>query len=244
MLQHVAADDGLPTYYSVNWRNAYSIARHSNIFNLIQNEYGDGAAHLVNSILQLGHVRVGDLVEAYSLSATSKRDSGIDTSADHTNEPDVANGIDISDLPGASSSYVGSLSDFHATLRALLNSGILAKIGPRSYIPPPDLRDRIEEAVIADEFPDRKINGPKKQNEFRLAVNKLKRKWRDEDAYSDRADLASKGVIKRSGEYGNHNKRVKFNGVTANGHSQDEAKLSVICNRTFSPRVAWLTIDI
>ncbi|KXL51372.1 MAG: hypothetical protein FE78DRAFT_74503 [Acidomyces sp. 'richmondensis'] len=226
VLHHVAADDGLPTYYSVNWRNAYSIARHSNIFNLIQKDYGDGAAHLVASILQLGHARVGDLAEAYNLSSATKRDSGIDALADNASGVGVANGTDNLDLPGASSRYVGSLSEFHATLRALLNSGILAKIGPRSYIPPADLRDRIEEAVIADEFPDRKINGPKKQNEFKLAVNRLKRKWQNEDAYSDRTDLASKGVIKRLGDNASHNKRVKVNGFPAKGYSQEEAKLS------------------
>jgi DNA-directed RNA polymerase III subunit RPC3 len=171
---------------------------------------------------------VGDLADAYELSPGSKDSVA---AAGHAAANGIASGVDPASANKPSfNQHIATVSELHNTLRTLLKAGILAKVGLRTYIPPADLQEQIEEAVIVDQFPDGKVTGPKKQAEFKTAVNTLKRKWRAEDAYSDHQDLSSKGVMKRPGDYfNNNNKRPKVNGDLPNGHHDDGAKLSVLC---------------
>ncbi|KAK4542704.1 hypothetical protein LTR36_006276 [Oleoguttula mirabilis] len=226
---HFAAEEDAPTYYSVNWRNAYNLARHTNIVDLVNDRHGELAGQMVGNILQLGHARTGDLAEAYDLMPASKRDSGVDAAADHMPENGLGNGI--AKASSAKASHDMSTFEFHSTLRALLRSGVLVKVGMRAYMPPSDLQEQIEETVISDQFPDRKVTGPKKQHDFKVAINALKRKWREDDAYSDLHDAGSRGAIKRPGDhFKSENKRAKVNGGHANGllneGEQSTSKLS------------------
>lgn len=230
MVLHFAVEEDAPTYYSVNWRAAYNLARHTNITELVNDRYGERAGHMVGNILQLGHARVGDLADAYELAPGSKRENGLDNAANHVADQGMANGT--AKTSASSNMQVTSANEFHATLRSLLRSGVLVKVGMRSYIPASDLQGQIEEMIISEQFPDGKVTGPKKQAEFKVAVNQLKRKWRDEDMYSDLHDAGSRGAIKRPGEHFEPNsKRVKLNGG-ANGITngeQEVQKLSVLC---------------
>lgn len=231
LLLHFAADDGAPTYYSVNWRNAYNLARHANIVELVDDRYDERAGHMVGNILQLGHARIGDLADAYELAPGSKRDSGIDTTANGVTKPGMANGE--AGIGAPSHAQAPSANEFHATLRALLRSGILVKVAPRSYMPSSDLQEQLEETVVL-QFPDRKVSGTKKQAEFRAGMGALKRAWRDEDQYSDLHDSGSQGTFKRPGEqFQSSNKRVKLNGASSGLDAvtggQEVPKLSVLC---------------
>lgn len=102
-------------------------------------------------------------------------------------------------------------------------------------MPVSDMQEQVQEAVIVDQFPDRKVTGPKKAKEFSLAVNYLKRKWRQDDTYSETSDVSSKGTIKRPGQHFAPNKRFKVNGSLPNGHAIDDEcetsvpMLSVLC---------------
>ncbi|KAI6869617.1 hypothetical protein KC338_g2468 [Hortaea werneckii] len=229
LVLHFAAEEDAPTFYSVNWRNAYNLARHTNIVELVNERFGERAGHLVGNILQLGHAKVGDLAEAYELAPGSKRDNGIDGTTNHAADTGMVNGA--AKTNAANASQMTSANEFHGTLRALLRSGILVKVGMRAFMPSSDLQEQIEEMVIVDQFPDRKVTGPKKQAEFKQAVHILKRKWRDDDTYSDLHDGGAKGAVKRPGEHFQpSNKRIKLNGVpngldAANGE-QEVQKLS------------------
>ena len=55
-------------------------------------------------------------------------------------------------------------------------------------------------------------NGPKKKAQLREGVDELKRKWRDEDQFSDSKDVIFNGAA---------HKRVKTNGDLPNGHKFD-----------------------
>jgi len=222
LVLHYAAEEDTPSYYAINWRAVYGLARFDNIDQLVTDRYGAGAASIVNNIQQLGLARVGDLAEAYNLQVGSQRDSAVDTTENHVGEEGTLNGIA---KPGGHSAQpppaVPTTGTFHTIMRRLLQSGILIKVGTRSFIPPPDLQESIEETVIGEQFPDRKVTGPKKQAEFKLAVNNLKRKWRSEDHYSESNDIASKGSFKRPGEVFKPNKRAKVNGDLPNGVSHN-----------------------
>ncbi|KAF2771609.1 hypothetical protein EJ03DRAFT_388087 [Teratosphaeria nubilosa] len=235
MVSCYTADANAPSFYSVNWRAAYSLARHINIVQVVAERYGDGAGQIINNILQLGHARVGDLVDAYDLTPASKGGSGIHKSADHQAEQGMVNGIGkTSTHKPAHNQHINTVSEFHSTMRQLLKAGILAKVGSRALMASADIQEQIGETVMAEFFPDGKVNGQKKKAEFDNHVNRLKRKFRDEDSYSDVHDLESKGTFKRPGEYfqADNNKRLKVNGNGPNGHLEDAVKLSsdlIVC---------------
>ncbi|KAK0946511.1 RNA polymerase III subunit C82 [Friedmanniomyces endolithicus] len=219
LVLHHAAEEDAPTYYSVSWRNAYNLVRHINVVSLVTERHGEAAGQVVKNILQLGHARVGDLTDAYNLAPGSKRDSGVETGAHHVPEAVMVNGAAKSYAP--SNKRVTSAFELHTILRTLLRFGVLVKVGTRTLMPIADLQEQLQEAVIVDQFPDRKVTGPKKAKEFALAVNELKRKWRRDDAFSDATDASSRGAIKRPGEQSNPNKRLKLNGNKLNGHVID-----------------------
>ncbi|EMC96319.1 hypothetical protein BAUCODRAFT_33657 [Baudoinia panamericana UAMH 10762] len=220
LLLHYRPEDEPFTYYSINWRNAYNLARHQNIIELVADRYGDGAAQIVKNILQLGHARVGDLVDAYGLTPGSKRDSGVETTENHGTEG--LNNGDAKTVSQKTNLHVTEADEFHTILGALIKDGILAKVGSRAFMPITDLQEEIEEAVIVDRFPDRKVTGPKKQKEFSSAVDKLKRKWQDDDAFDEHQDYESRGSIKRAINHaGGPSKRLKVNGNLPNGHATE-----------------------
>lgn len=198
------------------------------------------------NLLQLGHAKVGDLAQAFDLTA-SKRDSGLDACREHlsTERGAKTNGIDAHHVRKVPDTKINTAGQFHTTLRKLLKAGFLVKLNKRVYTPAADLQYEIEEAVISDRFPDRKVTGPKKQAEFKTAVNSLKRKWRDADEFTDR-DLESKGTIRRPGEP--PGKRAKINGGLTNGaghdHFEEEnvPKLPVLCCGLSQRRVPLLTL--
>lgn len=219
LLHHYTAHSTAPTYFAPNYRGVYNLARCDNIVTLVKERYGEGAGRIVDNIQHLGLTRIEDLAKAYDLDNASTRDSGVDLPNIHTSEDGIPNG---NSKPGAEAlPDVTTVGSFHATMRTLLQSGLLVKFGPRSFIPPVDLQEEIEETVITAEFTDRKITGPKKKAEFERSVNDLKRKWRAEDEYSDSSDLGSKGA-RRPGDFLDPpSKRLKTSHGRANGVLHD-----------------------
>ncbi|TKA77390.1 hypothetical protein B0A55_03230 [Friedmanniomyces simplex] len=233
LVLHHAAEEDAPTFYSVSWRNSYNLVRHANVVALVTERHGEAAGQVVENILQLGHARVGDLADAYNLTWGSKRDSGVETGANHVPEAVMVNGVAKSHA--TSNQHVTSASELHTILRTLLGAGILVKVGTRTLMPVSDLQEQLQEAVIVDQFPDRKVTGPKKAKEFAAAVNELKRKWQHDDAFSEISDASSRGAIKRPGEHFAPKKRAKLNGNLPNGHA-----INVDCE----PSVSKLSHDL
>ena len=183
---------------------------------------GEAAGKLLANIFELGHASVGDLESAYDLTFTSKRDSGIDTVEKYMSEEGLINGI-AKDGKNKIPTDISTISDFHSTLRKLLDERYLLKVNERSYMPQADYEEEARQATINEneEFAGGKVSGAKKVREFESEVNKLKRKWREEDTYSKTRDVASKGSIKRSKTSAPNAKRVKINGDLPNGTHHD-----------------------
>ncbi|UJO14503.1 DNA-directed RNA polymerase III subunit rpc3 [Fulvia fulva] len=219
LIRHHTADDEL-TFYQVDWRNTYYLLRSNRIITLVDDRHGEGAGKIISNLLQLGHARIGDLAQAFDLEP-SKRDSGIERCAEHMNGEVKVNGVDNSHK--VQHGKITTVPQFHGTIRRLLKAGFLIKFSPRMYKPSADLQTEAEESVISDSFPDRKITGSKKKNEFETAVRVLKRKWRDADDYNEYRDVDSRGIIHRPGE---PVKRVRLNGGMTNGghysHGDDD----------------------
>lgn len=168
-------------------------------------------------LLQVGHCTIGDLAGVFDFQEPAlKRDSGIDTAVPHLNGNGATNGVHEEPETEANKGPVGSLAELHFILRKLLRCGLLMKVGNRSFKPQADLEAEIEEVIMEESFPDRKVTGPKKQAEFKRAVDGLKRKWRDDAEYSEKRDVDSNGNIRRPGMEAN--KRQKLNGGHTNGN--------------------------
>jgi len=220
--QHVLrwhTDDDDITRYSIDWRSTYNLLRSNRIISLVDQRYGEGAARIVTNLLQLGHARVGDLAQAFDLEPSLKRDSAFDDCNGRVNGSALPNGTDSTHAHKSQVSKITTSGQFHHMLRTLLQAGFLVKLQKRSYMPAADLLEEIEETVISEHFPDRKVTGPKKQADFRRQVNSLKRKWQDEVEYSERHDAESRGTFRSAAG----SKRVKLNGNQPNGigHGND-----------------------
>lgn len=205
-----------PTYYQADWRNPARLFRGPLIAALVAERHGEGASKIVSNILELGHVRVGDLAQAFDFAPTSKRDSGYESCNGYVNGAGKVNG----DAHNTKDEKIVTVGQFHNTLRALLKAGFLVKRGKQAYLPAADLQAQIEAIVIGEQFPDGKVNGAKKQAEFQAAVKTLKRKRQEANEYSATRDNDSKGQIKRSGVPAA--KRAKLNGGLSNGVHHDE----------------------
>ena len=225
MLLHHAADEDEPTYFEVDWQSAYILVRVPKINTLVTDRYGEAAGQIIANILQLGHASIGDLASEFDLTLPSKRDSGIDTVEQRMTDEGLINGISKDGHEKSTSAeHIATLSQFHETLLTLLKDGYLVKVSARSYIPQSDLEVQMKETIVSESFPDGKITGPKKQMEYRAAVDNLKRKWQEEDEYKRFTDIESRGTIKRSKAPSSSNKRVKMNGGLTNGVVHHEAK--------------------
>lgn len=215
---YYAEDEDAPTFFQLDWTAAYSLVRCHKLLHAIEEREGVIAKGLVANVLHLGHTSVGDLAEEYGLLPTSKRDSGIDTAEQHMSENGMVNGITENGEADHPAEHKITLADFHTTLRRLLTQGILVKVNERTFVPYADLQEEIKETVIAEDFPDGKITGSKKSKEFQEKVNTLKRKYQDDDAYSDTRDIGSHGEIMLSDTAGPKSKRLKPNHLSNGTH--------------------------
>lgn len=236
-----AVDEDEPTYFQVDWHTAYVLVRLRKLIKVVKDREGEAAGQIISNILQLGHASVGDLADEYDLTPSSKRDSGIDTVEEHMTEDGLINGIAKKGKPSLPQDKNTSVSKFHGTLRSLLAKGFLVKVNERTYLSPADLQERVRDTVIAEHFPGGRITGPKKEKVFQLAVKNLKRKWQDDDNYSDTRDIGSHGEIKRCSPPSSSNKRVKSkklsNGVNHRDHYADEDRVE-----EFEPRADKLPV--
>lgn len=218
IILHYAADEDEPTYFSVNWEAAYVLVRPRKIARLVEDRYGEAAGNMIETVMQIGHVSVGDLAAEYSLESGSKRDSGIDTVEQHMTEEGMLNGIAKNIEQQKPQAHITAVTQYHDTLRSLLDAGFLTKVGARALTAASDLQEQLENVVIAEQFADGRVTGPKKAKLFEAAVTTLKRKWHDEDEYAPHRDIGSQGTIKRGKASSSQgNKRVKISDNLPNG---------------------------
>lgn len=217
IVKYFDANPRIPTFYHADLNAAYNLIRAHKYVSIVSEREGEAAGRLLASIFELGHASVGDLESAYGLTPASKRDSGIDTTEHHITEEGMINGI-AKDGEHKTTADITTTSEFHSTLRKLLDEGYLVKASERSYMPDADYEEEAKQVITENEdAKPSKLSGTKQKEQLNVKVNTLKRKWDDEDTYSKTRDVASKGVIKRSKPSTQSNKRVKINGDLPNG---------------------------
>ena len=188
-------DDYGETYFQVDWHAAYVLVRAEKIQRLVGQRHGEAAARVMDQVLQLGLVAVGDLTEEYSKDVDVANDSVMDemnggpASEDQTKDHSTTN--------CTSKNSTMTRDQCHSTLITLLEHGFLIKVGSRSFIPAVDLQQIMHDTVVREKFPDGRISGPKRSVEFTTELNTLKRKWQDEDEFSAKRDVIHQGSSKR-----------------------------------------------
>jgi DNA-directed RNA polymerase III subunit RPC3 len=205
--------DDIPTYFQINWNNAYGLVRTGKLVKLVTDREGEAAGNLLGNVIYLGHASVGDIAAEYGLNDANKRDSGIDNVENHIFEEGLLNGA-ANATPAAAK--IASLSEFHSLMRMLLQKQFLVKVGERSYWPQVEYDEFIKQETIEKEFPGGKITGPKTSLQYTKSFNDRKRSYEEMDSYKSSRDDATRGSIKETGAF-TSNKRIKLNGDTPNG---------------------------
>lgn len=221
-----SVDDYDRSFFQVDWHSAYVLIRTEKIQRLVGERHGDLAAQIVDQVLQLGLVSVGDLAEEYTHDSATKQDSTIDETGLQEVGGEQATGIHKSN--GVAHESPISTPQLHETLTTLLEHGFLLKVGPRSFLPATDLQQYMHDTVVSDSFPDGRISGPKKQKEFKIVLNGLKRKWKEEDRFSASRDTVSRGSVKRVKTGAYDGQYSKVNGVGQHGGEAFGSKLPVL----------------
>lgn len=199
ILHHTPAAS--PSYYEVDWEGAYNLVRSGKIISLVESRLGTKAAHVLSSLLQLGHAKVSDLEGAFKFGKTK---AAVEVLA---NGNDRILSADDSNVHSSEHSRVTSKEELHNVLYQLIQARFVAKVHHRSYLSPTDKQNEIEELVKDEEFPGGKTSGPKARMAFESSVLIKKRKWRDEE------EDVSQFVQHK-------NKRAKTNGHMVNGNGR------------------------
>lgn len=230
LVLHYTAEDEI--YYEAHWDHAYALVRAGKIVKMVEDRLGEPAGGLVSNLLLLGHAKISDLADAYGV---SKQNGAVDSASLHVNGNGVANGHDTNAAAEKAQNHVKTLDDLHKLLRQLLDTGFIIPVRRRHFHPVADLRNEAERIIKHTIFAGQ-VKG-KQIQEMEKEVNKLLKKWRDEENDDEEQPGGVSAGTKRGREDDNPHarKRIKINSRMANGSSAVAAgnvvPLDVCCLR-------------
>lgn len=121
--------------YEANPDACYGLVRSGRIVDMIGNEYGTAEQEVFQTLLQLGHARISDLVQAFGFS-------------DHENDNITSNGHSSNEEdPFMKAGHIGSRQEFHAILARLVMAEVIDQVGPKTFRDPEDVYREIEQDV-------------------------------------------------------------------------------------------------
>ncbi|OJD31969.1 dna directed rna polymerase iii subunit [Diplodia corticola] len=207
-------------FYEPHWEQAYALVRAGKIVKMVEDRFGESAGGLVSNLLLLGHARISDLADAYGVSFKA---GGVDSESLHVNGNGIVNGDDASAGADKRQIHIKTLDDLHRILRQLLDAGFIIPVRRRHFHPTSDLRNEAERIVKANVFGGQ-VKG-KQVAEMEVEVNKLLKKWRDEEEDEEVQTGGASAGMKRGREDSNlqARKRVKVNARIPNGSSSAAA---------------------
>lgn len=181
LVLHYSSEEEDITYYEANLAQAYALVRFGKIIKLVEDRYGESGAGIISNLLALGHARVDDLADAYGVYGKKRA---------RPNAPDhQPNGGVVSNGANADTSnmHIQSLNQLHQQLNELLESGFIATVQEKHFMPQADIQNEADR-MAAQRISGSAVRGTKKQAELNSAIRDIKRKWRgDEDDAAGRA---------------------------------------------------------
>ncbi|KKZ63191.1 DNA-directed RNA polymerase III subunit rpc3 [[Emmonsia] crescens] len=238
---YTSLDDGI-TYYEASWRTAYNLVRSGRILQLVEEKFGDYAAKVLSTILDLGHVRISYLETLPQLRPQAPSKAGKVTTINGLNGARHAyeegekdnNGVDPE---GEEQDAVGGLengvdgdrnepaaSQLHPTLRSLAGYGYIMRVRDAHFQSPSDLVDDAERA-ISSRSDVRGLKGKKLQEAIDAGVETyIKEKTDGTISQGPLGGGFPRGTKRRAGKSttNSSNKRAKLENVPGSGEDEDD----------------------
>ncbi|KAF3359455.1 hypothetical protein VDGD_04053 [Verticillium dahliae] len=203
LLYHHAIAGSSVASYEANPDACYNLVRSGKIIDMVGTEYGLAEQEVFQTIMQLGHARVSDLVQAFGF------------------HPDQngANGGHSSDgrrRAGATgSAHVQTLQDLHTTLGRLIIAELIDQVGPKTFRNIEDVYREIEEDALRGE-PGEKLTAKHKEAQQETIISRCVAA-REESKKLKRQLMQTMPFIAKRRKLTNG---VHSNGSVANGHDQ------------------------
>lgn len=131
-----AAAESRIASYEANPDACYNLARSGKIIEMVGEEFGPAEEEVLRTLVQLGHARVSDLVQAFGFQAAN----GDDASNGH-----LVNGDSNTHSKGAGN--IHSLRELYAVLGRLVIAEIIDQVGPKTLRNPDDVFREIEDEI-------------------------------------------------------------------------------------------------
>ena len=185
------------TVYEANLANAYALVRSGKYIKVVEDRYGDVAGGVISNLLLLGHVRVGDLTQAYVPSKDSKGHlNGSYTFPDSA----LSNGSTTKQVESLNG-HGPTADSLHQTLYDLLQAGLVSAVNESHFRSLVDNRTEAEKEVP---FQDRYAGKLKKEHEAereQAVLNKL-----DDWKYGTKQEREQLAALRkgRKRPFGNH----------------------------------------
>ncbi|KAH0537160.1 hypothetical protein FGG08_006030 [Glutinoglossum americanum] len=217
-LHYTSPDDGV-TYYEADWKSNYSLVRAGKVMRLVEERFGEAAGAVITNLLLQGHVRVGDLADAYGLTAAETRGNAKGGGASHG----VNGRVKCGDAGIGAENQILTLGQLHCILHQMLHSGYITQVTEEQFWPLVDHRNHVERAVKREKFPGG-VKGPKQKQELEEMVREKMRKSREEAHSKLEVNGVSRGVKRPAGDttVRRGGKRVKLDYGFEIGHTKEE----------------------
>ncbi|KAF2219310.1 RNA polymerase III subunit RPC82-domain-containing protein [Elsinoe ampelina] len=187
---------GSPTFYEVDWDGAYNLLRSGKIVSHVEARLGPKPAQALSSLLQLGHARVSDMEEAFKYEKVNAvpRPATNGVHAATVAPTDIA-ADKAADAWTSTEDQITGRQELHLALWDLLEAGYVSKVHPKTYLPPADRQNELEEDVRTNQFAGSKTTGPKARIKFQNALTMRKRQLQDEEFnFQDSIDRGAKRI--------------------------------------------------
>ncbi|KAH0565621.1 hypothetical protein GP486_000979 [Trichoglossum hirsutum] len=217
-LHYTSPDDGI-TYYEADWMSSYSLARSGKVMRLAEERFGEAAGTVIANLLTQGHVRVGDLVDAYGLSAAKAKGNvkggGINR--------EVNGQAKFGDV-GIKAEHQGlTLSRLHSIIHRMLHSGYITQVTEEQFWPITDYQNDIERTAKREHFSGG-VKGPKQKQELEEMVRERMRKNREVVRSKFGVDSGSRGIKRPASDITarGRGKRVKIDYGFESGYTKGD----------------------
>ncbi|KAL2759521.1 hypothetical protein ACRALDRAFT_1039309 [Sodiomyces alcalophilus JCM 7366] len=136
LLYHYSSRESPITSYEANANACYNLVRSGRVVEMVGNEFGPAEQDVFKTLLQLGHARVSDLVQAFGYSQEGENG----TNGQHING---------GGRTGAGPSrHIQSAEELYAILCRLVIGGVIDQVGPKTFRSPDDVLREIQEDTI------------------------------------------------------------------------------------------------
>lgn len=135
------------TFYEANQRTSYRLVRAGKYIKFTEDRFGEFAGGVISNLLLLGHARIGDLAQAYTV-ARPKDKKGVLEAAAHGLQKKKASGVATTkEEENAAESQNHILDSLNLTLCDLLQAGLIFAVHESHFRTDADNRSEAEKEI-------------------------------------------------------------------------------------------------